>query len=122
MFCNKALFDLTRYLDLKLDADNAHEGLYLVNYQELLGNRLFAMKLKTTKTRGFMGIRIIELLMLLALFGFIHFIFAFVDILRSEFAGNNKLIWLLSVIFVPFAGSIAYFIIGRKQKIKPGNV
>ncbi|MEW6741098.1 MAG: PLDc N-terminal domain-containing protein [Nitrospirota bacterium] len=30
-------------------------------------------------------------------------------------------IWLLAVIFVPLIGSIAYFIIGRKQKIKHGG-
>ncbi|MBS3908004.1 MAG: PLDc_N domain-containing protein [Syntrophaceae bacterium] len=65
-----------------------------------------------------MGIGIIELFMMLFLFGFIPFIIAFVDILRSEFEGNNKLIWLLAVIFVPLIGSIAYFIIGRKQKVK----
>lgn len=64
-----------------------------------------------------MGIGIAELIVLLVVFGFFPFIFAFVDILRSEFTGNNKLVWLLAVIFVPLAGSIAYFIIGRKQKI-----
>ncbi|MFZ6008459.1 MAG: PLDc N-terminal domain-containing protein [Nitrospirota bacterium] len=68
-----------------------------------------------------MGIGIYELFIMLFLFGFIPFIFAFVDILRSEFKGNNKLIWLLAVIFVPLIGSIAYFIIGRKQKIKHGG-
>lgn len=66
------------------------------------------------------GIGIYELVIMLFFLGFIPFIFAFVDILRSQFESNNKLIWLLAVIFVPLIGSIAYFIIGRKQKVKTG--
>jgi uncharacterized membrane protein YhaH (DUF805 family) len=42
---------------------------------------------------------------------------ALIDILKSDFKNNNKLIWLLTVIFVPFAGAIIYFVIGKKQKI-----
>jgi hypothetical protein len=41
---------------------------------------------------------------------------AFIDILRSDFEGNNKLIWLLVVIFVPFIGPIAYFFHWSKTK------
>jgi len=59
-----------------------------------------------------------ELIILFVLFlFFLPFILAFIDILRSDFGGNNKLIWLLAVIFVPLIGSIAYFIIGRKRKL-----
>ncbi len=42
---------------------------------------------------------------------------AFVDILKNDFKGNDKLIWLLVVIFVPFIGPLSYFFIGRKQKL-----
>lgn len=45
---------------------------------------------------------------------------ALVDILRSEFTGQNKLIWLLVILFVPILGFILYFTIGRKQKVRPG--
>ncbi len=45
-------------------------------------------------------------------------IYALVDILRHDFTQNNKLIWILAVIFVPFIGAILYFVIGRSQKIK----
>jgi len=41
-----------------------------------------------------------------------------VDILRSEFRDNNKIIWVFVVIFFPIIGSILYFIIGRGQKIR----
>jgi 4-amino-4-deoxy-L-arabinose transferase-like glycosyltransferase len=65
------------------------------------------------------GIGIPELIILLFLLLLgIPWIIAFIDILRSDFRDNNKLIWLLAVIFVPFIGLIAYFFIGRKQKIK----
>ena len=60
---------------------------------------------------------IIELAMVLFLLGFVPFIIAFIDILKNDFEGSNKLIWLLAVIFVPVIGSIAYFVIGKKQRI-----
>jgi len=58
-----------------------------------------------------------ELIIISFLLGFIPFIIAFIDILKNEFDGYNKLIWLLAVIFAPLIGSIAYFIIGKKQRI-----
>lgn len=58
------------------------------------------------------------LLLIFGLVSFIFFIVALVDILKSEFRGYNKIVWLLLVILLPTIGVIAYFIIGRKQKIK----
>lgn len=46
---------------------------------------------------------------------------ALVDILRNEFSGSNKLIWAFVVVLVPGLGAILYFLIGVKQKIRPGN-
>ena len=43
---------------------------------------------------------------------------ALVDILRSNFEGNEKLLWVLLIIFLPFLGTILYFIIGRNKKVK----
>ena len=45
-------------------------------------------------------------------------IVALIDILKSEFKGNNKIVWLLVVLFINFFGAILYFNIGRKQKVK----
>ncbi|MBN2480414.1 MAG: PLDc_N domain-containing protein [Bacteroidales bacterium] len=42
---------------------------------------------------------------------------ALIDILTSEFKQNDKLIWVLVVIFLNAIGSILYFLIGRKNKI-----
>jgi len=44
-------------------------------------------------------------------------IWALVDILKSEFTGSNKLIWVVVVLLLPLLGSILYFVIGTKQKI-----
>lgn len=64
-----------------------------------------------------MGLGIFEVIIILFLIGFIPFIFAFIDILKNEFTGSNKLIWLLAVLFAPVIGSILYFIIGRRQRV-----
>lgn len=64
---------------------------------------------------------IYEIAVLLILFTFILWIIAFIDVLRNEFTGSNKLIWLLAVVFVPLIGAICYFFIGRKQKLKRGS-
>ena len=63
------------------------------------------------------GIGITELIMLMVLFVFIPGFIALIDILKSDFKGNDKIVWLLVLILVPFIGMIAYFVIGRKQKI-----
>ncbi len=61
----------------------------------------------------------ISLIMLLFFLGFfVLFIWALVDILKNEFTGNNKIIWILLVLFLPVLGSILYLLIGRKQKVQ----
>jgi hypothetical protein len=45
-------------------------------------------------------------------------IVALVDIVKSKFEGNTKLIWVIIVVFVNVLGAILYFTIGKNQKIK----
>ncbi len=66
---------------------------------------------------GFVGPQEI-IILLLGLFLFLLPVIALVDIIRNEFTGNNKLIWVLIVIFFNILGSILYFIMGKNQKIK----
>jgi len=42
-----------------------------------------------------------------------------IDIVKNEFTGNNKIAWILLVIFVPVFGGMLYFIfgIGRNHQI-----
>ncbi len=45
-------------------------------------------------------------------------IIALIDILKSKFTDNNKLIWVLVTLLGGFIGAILYFLIGRDQKVK----
>lgn len=42
---------------------------------------------------------------------------ALIDILRSNFEGNNKLIWVIVVVFSNVLGFILYFLMGKNQKL-----
>jgi Phospholipase_D-nuclease N-terminal len=44
-------------------------------------------------------------------------IFAVINIAINDFEGNQKILWLLIAIFVPF-GVYIYFIFGWKKRIK----
>ena len=43
---------------------------------------------------------------------------ALIDVLRSEFKGNNKLIWVIVIVFFNFIGAFLYLLIGIRQKAK----
>lgn len=43
------------------------------------------------------------------------------DILKHDFEGNNKIVWVFVVAVLPVIGSILYFAIGRGQKIASGR-
>jgi len=40
-----------------------------------------------------------------------------INILRNEFKNQDKLIWVIVVLFLPFLGPLLYLIMGRKQRI-----
>lgn len=65
-----------------------------------------------------MGIIISSFLMIFILFTFILYIYILIDILKHEFTGYNKIIWILVLIFFPILGALLYLIIGRAQRIK----
>jgi hypothetical protein len=48
----------------------------------------------------------------------IFWILTLIDILRNEFTGSNKIVWLLVATFFPLIGPILYFFIGTDQKIQ----
>ena len=47
-------------------------------------------------------------------------IYCLIDILKNKFAQNDKLIWTLVVILIPFIGSLLYFFIRKNKKLKDG--
>ncbi|CAN5345774.1 hypothetical protein BH23BAC2_BH23BAC2_23030 [soil metagenome] len=43
-------------------------------------------------------------------------IIALVHMLRNNFKGKHKLIWVLIILFLPLFGSILYFIMGKRYR------
>jgi hypothetical protein len=66
---------------------------------------------------GLIGPWQIILILVLVVIGILPTAIALIDILKSEFKGNEKIIWVLVVLFTNFFGAILYFLIGRNQKI-----
>lgn len=64
----------------------------------------------------FGGTEIILILIIVLLVGLLPII-ALVSILTSQFEGDDKLIWALVVILLPFIGSVLYFTIGKNKRI-----
>lgn len=59
-----------------------------------------------------------EILIVLAIVFFIAVpIVSIIDIVRSDFYDNNKIIWVLTVLFLGAAGALIYYFIGTKQKV-----
>jgi hypothetical protein len=45
-------------------------------------------------------------------------IIALVDVIRSDFRGSNdKLIWVIVILFLNVIGALLYLVMGRKQRI-----
>ena len=55
---------------------------------------------------------------ILILCGLLIPIIALIDVLRSEFSNNNKLIWVLVILFTSLIGTLLYLMFGIQQKIK----
>ncbi|MCE2611798.1 PLDc N-terminal domain-containing protein [Flavobacteriaceae bacterium D16] len=56
-------------------------------------------------------------ILIFALFTLVLTIVALVDILGNQFEGNDKLVWVLVVIFLGIIGVILYFAMGQRQKL-----
>ena len=56
------------------------------------------------------------ILLVLLLLGF--WIYCFIDILTSKFSGNEKLLWVVVVLFAPVSGMVLYLILGKRNKLE----
>jgi len=45
-------------------------------------------------------------------------VFALVDLLTNRYPANDRLIWVLVILFLPILGSLLYFLIGRDRRIR----
>ncbi|MCA0133598.1 PLDc N-terminal domain-containing protein [Winogradskyella alexanderae] len=57
------------------------------------------------------------IIIVLSVLFFLLPILALISILRNKFEDNDKLIWVIVVLLLPYFGSIIYFIIGRKKRL-----
>lgn len=55
--------------------------------------------------------------LMVILFIFLIPLLALINVLMSDFQGNEKIMWVLIIIFLPFLGSLLYFLIGRDKRI-----
>jgi len=51
------------------------------------------------------------------LFIFLLPLLALISALMNDFPGNEKILWVLIILFLPFLGSVLYFLIGRNKRI-----
>ncbi len=65
-----------------------------------------------------MSIIMSSFMMIFVIFTFILYIYILIDILKHEFTGYNKIIWILVLIFFPVLGALLYLVFGRSQRIK----
>lgn len=71
-----------------------------------------------TGMMGVMALAAVFFFWLVAVAAFVFWLWALIDLLRSEFKGSNKIVWLLTVILLPLLGAVLYWFIGREQKIR----
>lgn len=65
-----------------------------------------------------MGIyELIVLVVVISIVALPFWVISLIDILKSRFEGNDKIVWLLVLIFLNIPGMILYRVIGKKQKI-----
>ena len=70
--------------------------------------------------QAFIGLGGQELLFILLVLGILFLLplIALVDVIRSDFRGSNdKLIWVVVILFLNIIGALLYFFIGRNQRI-----
>ncbi|UNY99552.1 PLDc N-terminal domain-containing protein [Zhouia spongiae] len=70
---------------------------------------------------GMIGLWQILLLTILMVIFIIPLIIAVVDIVRNNFEGSGKIVWLLVVLLLNPVGVVLYFLIGRKQRVAISN-
>lgn len=67
---------------------------------------------------AFIGTQEIIIILIISMVFMIIPIAALIDVLTHQFEGNNKLIWVLVILLLPFLGSLIYLIVGSSQKIQ----
>lgn len=45
-------------------------------------------------------------------------VIALIHMLRNNFKGRHRLVWVLIIVFLPLFGAIIYFIMGKRYRIE----
>lgn len=65
------------------------------------------------------GFTIVLIVLAISLFFLLLPLLALIDLIRSDFQDSiEKLVWVIVILFFPIFGSIIYFMMGNKNKIK----
>lgn len=78
---------------------------------------LEAFILLSTLNSNYIDILLSLFVFFIAIAIFAAWVWSIVDIVRSEFEGNGKIVWLLVVIFLGILGTLIYYFAGRSSKI-----
>ncbi|GAB3549793.1 PLDc N-terminal domain-containing protein [Spirosoma fluminis] len=68
----------------------------------------------------FIGLGGQELILIVLVLGVLILlpVIALVDVIRSDFKGaNDKLIWVIIILFLNIIGALLYFFMGRNQRV-----
>ena len=67
-----------------------------------------------------LGIGMLVFWFIFGIGGFVLFLWALIDVLRRQFPNqNDKILWIVLVVFLGWLGPILYLIIGRKKGTLP---
>ena len=68
---------------------------------------------------SFIGVQeLILLLVFVVPFLFILPLIALILVVTNQFESNDKLMWVLIILFLPILGSLLYFIFGHSKRLK----
>ncbi|QQE13963.1 PLDc_N domain-containing protein [Planctomycetota bacterium] len=67
---------------------------------------------------GLIFFGIISFCGLLSLVSFAFWIWALVDCCSKDFKDNDKIVWILVIVFTYWIGALIYFLIGRQKAIE----
>ena len=60
----------------------------------------------------------ILLIVLGSLLVLLYPLLALISVLKNDFSGNDKFVWVAVILFLPFIGATLYFLIGRGRQSK----
>jgi hypothetical protein len=65
---------------------------------------------------GFFGILLVLFIVLFALAAFAFWLWMLIDALKNKsLSDNEKLVWVLVLVFTHFLGAVIYFFVGRRR-------